>query len=755
VPLALVAFFLSGFAALLYQVLWQRLLVLFAGADVHAVTIIVAVYMVGLGLGSFLGGRLGTRLDGRGSLWAFVAAEVGIAMFALSSKWLFYDVLYVRVRHLGETRVLGAVVLFLSLLWPTLLMGVSLPLLARALTTRVALAGHVIGSLYGWNVLGAATGAFVGTWLLLPRFGLERSLSIAAAVSLTCAALAVTLAFQPTSAPTTAGAGRPEPDGNANGWPLSFRGWALAFGLSGFVALGFEIAVFRVLSVLMKSTAFTFGTLVGIYLAGLGVGATVAARRVLRSARPGVAFLLLQCGVAVYVLLSSLLLVNVLDSGHPVKLVRYLAGYEPVDIAATVALFDRLGEPGAITRLTDFVVLYFGVPFLLIAPATVLMGASFPYLQKASHQTLEDVGWRLGVLLAVNIAGSALGAMATGWLLLPFLGTAATLQVLVALGTLFAWPLARPAVSATRRRAAAAVGVMISAGVIALMPGGQRLWATLHGTTPDRILFAEDAAGLSVLKTDDANSGDVGVFVNGLGQSWIPYGAVHTVLGALPTLTHPAPRSVLIIGLGSGDTAFAAASRAEVQRVVTVEIIASQRRTLHQLARRFPYPGLRAVLTDPRFDHRVGDGRAFLEQTTHRFDVIQADALRPGSAYAGTLYSREYFDLVRRRLSANGLAVTWVPTDRVARTFASVFPYVLGIQDIYVGSNAPIPFQREVVRARAATAAAYFAEAGVELEPLLLPYLEFAPVVLGPESERSLIDLNTDMFPRDEFALPF
>jgi spermidine synthase len=753
VPIALVAFFLSGFAALLYQVLWQRLLVLFAGADVHSVTLIVAAFMVGLGVGSLAGGRLASRLDARACLWAFAGAELCICAFALVSKWLYYDLLAARWPHLADTPVLNAAIVFASLLWPTIFMGVSLPLLARALTTRLALGGRVIGALYGWNTMGAAAGALIGTWVLLPKIGLERSLRLAAAISFGFAVLAIGVGrWRVSGAPPGAGPDA-ESSGENVGAPLSFAGWTLACALSGFVALGFEIALFRVLGVMMKSTAFTFGTLVGIYLFGLGSGAAIASRRVRTSAQPGVTFLALQCGVALFVALSSSVLVLALETGRPVKLVRYLASYDPVDVPETVAMLNQIGEPGSIARLADFAVLYLGIPLLLIAPATFLMGASFPYLQKASHQTLADLGRRLGILQAANIAGCALGAMVTGWLFLPWLGTAATLKVLVGLAALFAVPLT---LARRPRATSAAIVLVVTAAAMAAMPTAPRLWASLHGTSPDRILYAEDAAGLSVLKAESATFGrQIGVHVNGLGQSWIPYGDVHTALGALPSLMHQTPRSVLIIGLGSGDTAFSAASRTETERVVTVEIIGAQRATLDRLARQFSYPGLTAVLSDPRFEHRVGDGRAYLQHTRQRFDIIQADALRPGSAYAGTLYSREYFDLVRRRLAPGGLAVTWVPTSRVARTFESVFPYVVGSQDIYIGSETAIVLEKDVLRHRAAAARMYFAAAGIDITSSLAPYLDAAQIALQPEDARQSDNLNTDTFPRDEFALPF
>lgn len=756
-PGALAVFFLSGFAALLYQVIWQRLLVIFSGADVYSVTIIVAAFMTGLGLGSLVGGRLADRLGPGTSLWAFAAAELCVGLFGLVSKTLYYDVLYTQFPHLAATPALAAVVLLASLLWPTFFMGLSLPLLARALTDTLGLSGRVIGSLYGFNTLGAATGAFVGTWVLIPRLGLEASLWVAATASLACAAAAMGLGWRgvAATAPLPGLVEHRNPVAPAESERLSFPTWVAIYGLTGFIALAFEITWFRMLGVILKSTAFTFGTLLAVYLSGLGLGAAVAAGRAGRSSRPGATFLMLQCGVALYAALTTAMLARLIAAGHPVKLVRYLGGYEPVDVATVLSALG--GASDGRTAFLDFAILYLVVPAVIIGPPTLLMGASFPYLQQASQSTFSSLGRRLGVLLAANIAGSALGAMVTGWLLLSRLGTATTLRLLVVLGMLLAVPLVR---GPWPRGSWAVVGAPVSAllitiAAIAAMPDALTLWARLHAASPHQVIVAEDGAGLSLLKAEGTSlSGQVGVYVNGLGQSWIPYGNVHTVLGALPVMIHPSPKSVVVIGLGSGDTAFAAAGRAGVERLTSVEIIGVQRETLRRLAVIQRYPGLVALLSDPRVEHRVGDGRAYLRQTDRRFDIIEADALRPGSAYSGNLYSREYFELVRARLATGGLAVTWAPTERIRRTFTNVFPHVLACQDIYLGSDAPIRFDRGVLEARMSEARRYFEAAGVDLMAVMGPYLESA-VRIGPETERATDDLNTDTFPRDEFALPF
>jgi spermidine synthase len=162
------------------------------------------------------------------------------------------------------------------------------------------------------------------------------------------------------------------------------------------------------------------------------------------------------------------------------------------------------------------------------------------------------------------------------------------------------------------------------------------------------------------------------------------------------------------------------------------------------------------LLTDPRVEHRVGDGRAYLARTTEAFDIIEADALRPSSAYAGNLYSREYFELVLSRLKPGGLAVTWAPTPRIRSTFLDVYSHVVAFDgDIWIGSSTPIPFDLQTVADRVAAARDYFEAGGIDIREVLRTQLRHLPRQFGPSDHRTSTDLNTDMFPRDEFALPF
>jgi len=767
---------MSGFAALLYQVIWQRMLAIFSGADVFSATVIVAAFMGGLGIGNLAGGHVADRVSRRMSLLLFGVAELAVGAFGMFSGSLYYGVLYERLGALDLGRGAIAALLFASLLWPTFFMGASLPLLARALTDRIDRAASAVGALYGINTVGAAAGAIVATWALLPAFGLGGSLRLGAALNAACALLMVPAAWgmkeQRERAPvrrcegasegaTCEGATVPaEGELIEPSHPRTpFRIWAAIYAFSGFLALSYEIVWFRLLGVVVKSTAFTFGTLLTLYLTGIGLGALVGSPRARRAADPARTFFRLQAAAGLSAGLLLAVFVFLADDARALR--GYFAGYEPLSVRDSVhalRLMLRNLLPGAdvpVEAPAGFLRLYLLVPLVLVVPPTFLMGCAFPYLQRVVQTDVRRVGRRVGELLLANIVGSMLGTVVTGWWLLGLLGTAATLKLLTASSAVFLFGALR---GGGRRRRVLTFGLATAAVVlVVVMPGAGSLWARLHGTTADRLIFAEDNSGVSVIKAEeDGFGGRKIVFVNGVGQSVIPYGDIHTALGAVPALVHPNPRQVAIIGLGSGDTVYAAAARPETRRVTSIEIIRPQLATLRELARRDGYGGLRALLADPRIEHLAGDGRAFLLRTARRFDIIEADALRPTSAYSGNLYSDAYFTLVSKRLAPNGIAATWAPTARVHNTFLRVFPYAVSLPGMLLGGNEPFEIDRGAVAARAADPRVreHFARAGINIEALVAQYLDGLSATFGADLDRStLVDVNTDLFPRDEYDL--
>jgi predicted membrane-bound spermidine synthase len=745
IALTRAVFFGSGLAALLYQVVWQRLLAIFSGADVYSATIIVAAYMAGLGIGSLAGGQVADRVSRRASLVLFAAAEAAVGLFGAFSGWFYYDVLYTHLGQLGLDRAAVGGVLFISLLWPTFFMGASLPLLARAITHRVELAAASIGALYGFNAMGAACGALVGTWMLLPAIGLGDSLRVGAAVNLACAVIVLPLAWRwggaEMAVDAAAEAAPAAPSAHTRAPQAGTWVWGVAYGVAGFVALSYEIVWFRVLGVIAKSSAFTFGTLLAIYLIGIGAGAVVGSRWAVRRRHPGRDFFAVQALAGAGAGLLLLVLFAVADDIRALS--GYLAEYEPLDVRASMQRLRSLETPA------NFLRFYVLLPVALVLPPTLLMGAAFPLIQRVVQRDDRAIGRRVALVVGANIVGSIAGSVVTGMGLLRWLGTAGTIRVLLASSAVFAWAALRP-----HGRILAGTGAATALGLSLAVPAGPVFWARLHGAAPSQIAMAEDDTGLALIR---AEAGDRAIFfANGMGQSVLPYGDIHTALGALPVLAHPAPRDVVIIGLGSGDTAYAASSRAATSSITCIEIVRSQLPTLRAWADRGGYGGLVGLLGDRRVHHVVGDGRAFLSASRDRFDVIEADALRPTSAFSGTLYSQEYFALVKDRLKSGGLAITWAPTRRVHDGFVRVFPYVASLPGLLVGSADPFRLDRDLIlaRANAPDVRAHFARAHVDIAELLARYFEHPPVRLEPDGDRTAFtDVNTDLFPRDEFDL--
>lgn len=739
---AAVLFFLSGTAALVYQVAWQRMLALHTGLGVYSVALIVAAFMAGLGIGSHWGGVQSARLTGAQALRRFAWIELGIGAFAVASAPLYYDLLYLRGSWLYHAHWSAGLLHFASLLPPTLLMGMSLPLLVRALVEDARTAGRTIGVLYALNVLGASAGAFLTPWVFVRLAGLRGAVLAGAALNVAAGLGALLLARARRPTPETMGAETATPPvetaaasdvERAGAHPL--RLWAGLYALSGFCSLALEILWFRIVDVAVKSTAFTFGTVLGIFLLGLGVGSLAGAVAAPRLRRPLRTFLLCQCAILLWAGAGVLLIGRLSTAVGPYAwFFDYFRAFDGFPLG-------RAWAAGPVLRL------YVLLPLALYGLPTVLMGLSFPVLQRAVQDDPRTSGLKTGMLQAANIAGCVAGSLLVGLVAFGALGTTSTVRALLAVGLLFA------ALGARTYRSAAfvAMAVLLVATAVAL-PGQDRFWRRLHGLDDDEdALLSEDST--AVVAVRPMSDGAWGVSVNGQGHSWLPYGHVHTWIGAIPALVHPAPRDVAIIGLGSGDTAWAAACRQETATVSVFEIAGPQSRLLGEFARRHDPPHLRRLLADPRLTIAVADGRRAVEASALSYDLIEADALRPTSAYSGTLYSVEFFERMSKRLKPGGLLCTWSPTPRVRATFRRALPHVLEFDggSILVGSRDPIAVEPETWRARLRDprVVAHLGEESAREVDTRLGYVRVAPVRPTFPAE-----LNRDLFPRDEYQTP-
>jgi predicted membrane-bound spermidine synthase len=733
--LAGLAFLASGVSALVYQVSWQRILALHSGIGIVSVALIVGSFLLGLGFGSHAGGLLSERLPRRKALLGFALLELGVAAFGLASPYLLYDLLYVKASWLYRTPWAAGLLHFLSLLFPTTLMGMSLPLLVRAAVSRVDAAGRVIGYLYGINVVGASLGALLTPWVLIRHLGIPGAVSVAAMLNGLAMGTALLLWSQAESEETPPG----EPPQPAEPLPSGqppFRLWMGLYALSGFCALSLEMVWFRIIDLGVKTMAFSFGTVLAQFLAGNAIGSLCGAWLVPRIRRPLRAFLLCQALLLSYTGLAVLILVSL-----PPEAPYFRWFYAYWSQAQVFDIGDRLF---AVPTLK----LYALLPAFLFGPPTILMGLSFPILHRAVQTDLPSSGRKVGLLQAANILGNVAGSLISGLLLFRWIGTAGTLRLLVSLGLLFVL------VGFRREGPERALGSMGLALVLLLffLPDQGTLWRRLHGADGAG-LIGEDATGIAAIVPESASR--FRLFVNGKSHSWLPFGGIHSRLGAVPALIHPAPRDVAVIGLGSGDTAWASAVREETRSVTVFEISGRQPELLEQLAAdpgvaEGIRDGLRRFLDDPRLRIVTADGREALQHSEVRYDLIVVDALTPGMAYSGNLNSVEFFELSRRRLKPGGILCVWSPTPRVYRSFRAAFPHALEAEDgnILIGSNDFLLIERGSWRDRVLSKAAVSYFGGTAFAQRILWALRTVrqfPPEIQPGS------LNHDLFPRDEF----
>jgi spermidine synthase len=732
--LAGIAFFVSGASGLVYQVAWQRILALHSGVGIYSIAMIVAAFMAGLGVGSHVGGLFSLRVDARRSLRLFALVELAIGVFGALSCWIYYDLLYLKASWLYSPAWRAGILHFLGLFVPTFLMGTSLPFLVRGLVAEVRTAGRTIGLLYGINLLGAACGAALTPWVLIRLFGIRNAVLFAAAGN----ALAGVLGLAAGRFLAGGRASDEVADAADTAPPIRhrFKLWLALYALSGFCALALEILWFRVLEMAVKSTAFTFGTVLALYLLGAAAGCLIGAPLVARLRNPLKTFLVLQCVLLAYSGLAIALLVS---------LPPHTPGYSWYMRYWGKGWFGL----GSNWEPEQFWHLYVLLPSAIFALPTVLMGLSFPTLQRAVHDDLRTSGRKVGLLQAANIAGCVAGSLLVGLVALDWIGTTGAFRALMIVGLVFAVVGAR---HFGWRSAFAPLAASLAVLAI-LIPGQRSFWLRLHGAENPAVLMEEDASGVGALVPQ--KNGVWSVFVHGKSHSWIPFGGIHSRLGAAPAMMHPAPLDVAIIGLGSGDTAWASASRAETRSLTVFEISGPQPRLLRQLADTQPFPELKRLLDDPRLRIRVADGRNALEQEGILYDVIEADALWPIAPYAGNLYSVDFFRQCMRRLKPGGILCTWAPTTRVYSSFTQAVPHIVGLADrsVLFGSNEPIEVDVEAWRARALSPEVirYLGEESAHGTAWLLSRVE----PLHRLKRRQLLrNMNWDLFPRDEFHSP-
>lgn len=739
--------FLSGLSALVYQTLWVKQLSLVVGTDVHAVTIAVSAFFAGLAAGGYVFGRWADRV--RRPVLLFVVIESSVGLLGVGATLALANAPRLFAAVEGAAGPAAWLLPFALVGVPAAVMGSSLPVLVRVLADRTGQLGTAGGRLYAANTGGAVVGTLLTAFVLIPQFGVLGSSLAAAGINVAAALGALALGRSNRSevpATTDATSGEPLP---------GVRLALVLYAVAGGIALGYEIVWTQVVVQWASTRAFAFAVVLAVYLLGLVLGSVCFARRADHVSDPWGWFGLLIAAAGVVAILQVLVIDDWLQRLQvQVATVAFGAtGREPVAMAAR------------------FVV---AAACVVLIP-TFLLGAAFPVALRLTG-TAARAGHASGATLAVNTLGGIVGALATGFVLVPALGLERGLAVLtVAAGGVGAIAvLFGRSVRPRLRWATLVCGGVTLAVAVAVPP--DHLVRLLAQSRKGTLVFHESGTGgtVAVIEQRSGSNSFRRLYIQGVSNTGDSMTSLRymRLQALLPLVVHRGePRSALVIGLGTGITAGSLLTYDGLDRRVCAELLPEVARGAAH------FQGNYGVAAEPRVEIRLRDGRRELLRSDETYDVITLEPPPPSAAGVVNLYSRDFYELAAARLAPDGLVAQWLPlptqtdadTRSLVRSFLDAFPHVtLWTTELHemmlLGSLSPIELSAPRIAARLnqPSVSAALREVGVDSPAALLatfvcdragleryagaappvtddrPRIEYGPWVLPGEFERTL-----------------
>jgi spermidine synthase len=681
-PPAKALLFFSGVSALVYQAIWIKQLTLVVGVDIYAVTTGVSGFFAGLALGSAVFGRLADRSRNPLRMYAFL--EVGIAILGVAATLTLAHAapLFVALQSgIG----LGAWALpFVLVAAPAALMGGTLPPLLAAVRPRGGSIGREAGRLYAANTAGAIVGALLTVFAIVPAFGIRGA-------SFTAASLNVALALAAFAVARRSAAAATDTETPARADSTSGHLALALYAVAGGVALGYEVVWTQVIVQFLSTRAIAFSIVLATYLLGLVIGSWLFARFADRVRRPWLVFGLLIAGAGLAALGTFAALGPWLPEAQDSlrKWVSVNTGSRMLSMCARFAL-----AAGA-----------------LVLPLTLLLGAAFPAATRLAVNP-ERAGGDVGLVLALNTALGIAGTVMTGFVLVPALGLAGSLGALAFVAALIgAVAIARS--GRFHRAASIRAGVLVAiVAALALALPRDRLATLLVDARGGTLVFYDESPGgtVAVIEQTARHGRFRRLYIQGVSNTGdaMPSLRYMRLQALLPVLIHPRePTSALVVGLGTGITGGALLACPKLERRLCVEL-------LRPVAEAAPlFQGNLGAGTDPALEIRIADGRHELMRSEERFDLITLEPPPPAAAGVVNLYSRDFYELARGRLTDGGILAQWWPittqndedSQSLVRSLVDVFPYVtLWTTELHemmlVGSMEPVPLDFAVIAER-------------------------------------------------------
>jgi len=655
-PLMMILFVGSGCAALIYEIVWFQVLQLVIGSSAVSLAVLLGTFMGGMCAGSLLLAKYVSAVRHPLDVYARLEALIGACGAMLIFLMPLVSRLYTAVDGGGPASVaLRAIACVLLLLLPAALMGATLPAMSRYVQATPRGVSW-LGFFYGGNIVGAVMGCVAAGFYLLPTFDLSTASFVAVALNLIVAALGFALSKRvPYAAPPDANAGDADK-------PEIPKGVYAAIALSGLTALGCEVVWTRLLSLMFGATTYAFTIILGVFLAGLGIGSAVGSW-LARDAKQPRAML----GWAQFFL--------ALTTAWGAYMIARQLPWWPMD--------ERLALNPWLVFQMDLARALFA-----ILPGAVLWGASFPLALAAASEGIRtdsnsDTGRTVGRVYAANTLGAIAGSLVTGLVLIPWIGTKGAQQVFMIVSIVSAAVVMLPLL----RRPAMAVTSCVFAGLalyfasqVSAVPVGLIAWGrSLSWQGTPNALYWGEGINASIAVTEDAN-GYRNFHVSGKVEASTERQdmRLQRLLGHLSGLMHDNPKNVLVVGFGAGVTAGALSIHPTVERMVICEM----EPLIPKIVSRYFSEANYSVAENRKVSVVYDDARHYVLTTREKFDVITSDPIHPWVKGAAALYTREYFEHVKAHLNPGGVVTQWVPlyesTPDVVRselaTFFDVFP---------------------------------------------------------------------------------
>jgi spermidine synthase len=697
-------FVISGMCGLIYEIVWAKYLSLFIGNTTHAQTIVLASFMAGLMAGSYVIGRFADRTGNTLRLYAFL--EIGIGLYCLAfpvilalSESLYLDIATAWGLGPGSASLvpLKLILSLMTMIFPTFLMGGTLPVLVRFITRKIELAGREVATLYWINSLGAIVGAGLAGFFLIKALGLASTIVVAATANILVGIIALILPRFPQWIPeiNTPAKGAQKAQQPASRKIITVV--LLTAGLSGFVSMVYELGWVRLLSPVLGSSTYSFSLMLVAFISGITVGSLLISKFFHKVKNP-VRFLV------------------VCQLGSGVAMILALPLYErlPYYFWKMSSLFEKTAD-----GFSYFLGAQFLFCFLIMFVPTVLLGMSLPTVSRIASTNLTVLGRTIGDVFAINTLGTVAGVVMAGLVMIPLLGIKLSMEIGILMNLLIGFMILFAERRSVRGKTSLVlIPALVFAGYKLLSPAwspqvmSAGVFGSIHRTVPASYEnFKQQYQRRQVLYYKEGLHANVAVILyrgpGGMEKTLIINGkpdasslvdlSTQVCLAQVPLLLRPDTGNVLVIGLGSGVTVGSVLTH-PVKRVDCVEISPE----VVEASQLFVVENGNC-LADSRVQLYLEDAHSFLKLTRRMYDVIISEPSNPWIAGIGNLFSKEYFEQCSRKLTEKGVLVQWFHTydmddevfQMVMHTFTTVFPHAVifhpGVGDILIlGSNASL-----------------------------------------------------------------